>query len=172
MAQAQSDSETPLTCTDTNGTLSVQVDSTTQKLLKRLLEIERQTAMLRHERDAITTALSVAGIRPPDAAAQILDFKESAYLRDQPFKDTPLTDACLTVLRDYAGKWLTSSQVEYLVSRGGYKFSTRDSQNSVSVTLRRLVGQHGVAAKRARGAKGNQYAWIKAKEEGEGNAAT
>jgi hypothetical protein len=65
------------------------------------------------------------------------------------------------LLEDYSknhpADYLTKTQVEYLAKRGGYKFSTADSKNSVAVTLRRLATEGKIEAQRIRGAAGNKY---------------
>lgn len=154
-----------LTCTNGIGTLVQEVDATTNKLMKRLQEIETESARLRRERDAITTALAVAGIRPPAARQSILTYKEIDYRQTQPFTQMTLTDACLKVLCDHSGEWMTKAQVEYLVVRGGYKFVTKDQKNSVGITLRRLVDPEiGVEVQRVRGSQGSTYRYVKPEE--------
>jgi len=143
------------------------VDATTRKLVARQEEIERQIAMLRHERDAITTALGVAGIRPPAAHQNIYTREESQYRMEQPFRKVSLTDACLTVLRDHAKKdelheqWLDKNQVEYLVTRGGFQFKTEDATNSVNVTLRRLAEEGYCEAHSGKGSRATRYHFTK-----------
>lgn len=156
-----------LLCTYASGTLNLlehdNVDATTKRLVARMQEIDNQRAALRRERDAITTALSVAGWRPNDAHKTIYTLQESEYQSEQPFRTMSLTDACLKVLRDHAGKdeiheqWLDKGQVEYLVTRGGYDFKTDDATNSVNVSLRRLA-EHGYAeAHSGKGSRPTRY---------------
>jgi hypothetical protein len=150
-----------------SGTLHVQdrdsLDATTKKLISRMEEIDRQLGGLKSERNAIMTALSVAGWRPPASHKQFFTGEESDYRREQPFKSMSLTDACLKVLRDHVGKeevhaqWLDKNQVEYLVNRGGFEFQTEDSTNSVNVTLRRLAEGGLCEAQGGKGSRGMKY---------------
>ena len=147
----------PLLFAYVSGTLTVlerdTVDATSKTLNDRLDAIDREMTRLRIERNAITTALSVAGLRPTAAHKTIYTQAESEYARDQPFKRMSLTDSCLKVLRDHSeleieNQWLDKNQVEYLVRRGGFEFKTEDPTNSINVTLRRLAedgygGAHG-----------------------------
>ena len=138
------------------------VDQTAERLLKRLEEVELALMKLRREKDAITTALAVAGVRIPanPDAQQFLTQQESEYVARKPFYRMALTDTCLKVLEDHARNhtgYLTKTQVEYLAKRGGYRFSTADSKNSVAVTLRRLASEGKIEAQHARGAAGNKY---------------
>jgi hypothetical protein len=133
-------------------------------------QIDRQRAELRSERNAIMTALSVAGWRPPDANRNIYTMEESQYWREQPFRSMSLTDACLTILRDHAKKtelheqWLDKNQVEYLVRRGGFQFKTDDPTNSVNVTLRRLAEDGFCQASGGKGSRGIRYHFTKDRE--------
>jgi hypothetical protein len=150
-----------------SGTLSVlkqdTVDATAKKINARAAEIDEQISTLRRERDALMTALRVAGIRPPDAHNFLYTLEESKYRVDKPFAGMSLTDACLGVLRDFAGKeelherWLDKNQVEYLVTRGGYEFKTEDPTNSVNVTLRRLAEEGHCEAHTGKGSRSNKY---------------
>jgi len=154
-----------------SGTLSVldndSVDATTKRLLQRLEEIDEQRRRLRTERDAITTALAVAGVRPPDADHERYTREETEYRVEKPFAKMSLIDACLRVLRDYAGKselheqWLDKNQVEYLVVRGGYEFKTEDPTNSVSVSLRRLAEDGFCEAHAGKGSRSTRYRFKK-----------
>jgi hypothetical protein len=148
------------------GTLSVSerdtVDATTKKLVTRLEEIDRERAALRRERDAITTALGVAGWRPLGAHHTLYTHEETEYSIEQPFRKMSLTDACLKVLRDHADKevneqWLDKNQVEYLISRGGYQFKAGDPTNSVNVTLRRLADEGYCEAHAGKGTRPTRY---------------
>jgi len=150
-----------------SGTLSVlendTVDATTKKLVARMQEIDLQYAILRRERDSITTALAVAGVRPPGAHHSIYTHEETEYRMEQPFRSMSLTDACLKVLRDYAQldephkQWLEKNQVEYLVTRGGFEFKTDDPTNSVNVTLRRLAKEGYAEAHAGKGSRPTTY---------------
>ena len=157
-----------------SGTLDVQdrdnVDATTKKLIARMEEIDRQIVSLRSERNAITTALSVAGWRPPDASKVIYTKEENDYWREQPFRSMLLTNACLKILRDHAKKeelheqWLDKNQVEYLVRRGGFPFKTDDPTNSVNVTLRRLAEDGLCQASGGKGSRGIRYHFARERE--------
>ena len=163
--------KTLLLCLYASGTLSVHkrdgMDATSKKLLKRLDDLDRQIATLRVERTAITTALSVAGLRPPAAHSAIYTHEENDYLREQPFKSMSLTDCCLKVLRDHAEKdeaheqWLDKNQVEYLVQRGGFVFKTGNATNSVNITLRRLAEAGYCEAHGGKGSRPVKYHYRK-----------
>jgi DNA-binding HxlR family transcriptional regulator len=139
-----------------------KVDATTKSLLRQLQELEREEWRIREKVRAIHTALKLAGIKPDvkTISSWGQDEHEAEYARQEPFAETTLTEACEKVLKDYADKWLTKSQVEYLITRGGYKSSAKDAKNSVDVTLRRLAGDGRCDVKRVRGSRGNTYRWI------------
>ena len=143
------------------------MDATAKKLVARLAEIDEQRARLRRERDAITTALAATGWRPPDASQNVYSHEESTYITTEPFRTMSLADACLSVLRAYAGKtqaheqWLDKSQVEYLVTRGGYPFKTGNPTNSVNITLRRLAKEGFCEAHAAHGSRATRYRFKK-----------
>lgn len=141
------------------------VDATTRKLLRRLEQIEMEQARLRIEHQAITTALGVAGVVLQGFTGEVSTQIENEYEGRQPFAKESLTDACLRVLRDQAGMWLTKAQVEYLVTRGGYKFSTGNPKNSVKITLRRLAHAASPRCEVRASKQGNQYRSIEATEE-------
>ena len=103
----------------------------------------------------------MVGTRPTATGLQ-----EAQYARLLPFRNTSLKDACLTVLRDAKPEPLTMSQVEYLVLRGGYNFTTEDTKNSVAITLQRLAGEGLIDAERIRGTRGNKYHFPQANKEG------
>ena len=106
-------------------------------------------------------ALKLAGITPEiSTIASAEDTRETEYAWREPFKEGTLTEACERVLQDYSSKWLTKSQVEYLITRGGYRSTAKDAKNSVDVTLRRLAENGKCDAKRVRGSRGNTYRWI------------
>jgi len=137
------------------------VDATAKSLLRQLQELEREDWRIREKMKAIHTALGLAGIKPE--VGQVSwgqDPREIEYAVREPFAETTLIEACEQVLKDYADQWLTKSNVEYLITRGGYKSSAKDAKNSVDVTLRRLAEDGKCDVKRVRGAKGNRYRWI------------
>jgi len=160
-----------LLCSYASGTLNVQehdsLDATSKKLVDRQNEIDRLMASLRAERNAITTALSIAGIRPPVAHKTIYNTQENEYWREQPFKSMSLTDSCLKVLRDsaehedIAQQWLNKNEVEYLVTRGGFVFKTEDPTNSVNVSLRRLAEDGYCEAHGGKGSRGIRYHFVR-----------
>ncbi len=84
---------------------------------------------------------------------------EERYAKEQPFADSQvqLKDACLQVLQDFAGNWLSRSTVEYLLFRGGYVSEAMDPSNSVDVTLRSLAEKGLCQVERQRGPTGNRY---------------
>jgi hypothetical protein len=141
------------------------VDATTRKLLRRLEQIEMEQARLRIEHQAITTALGVAGVALQGFTGEVSAQVESEYEGRQPFAKDSLTDACLRVLRDHAGAWLTKAQVEYMVVRGGYKFSTANPKNSVKITLHRLAHSVPPRCEVQSNKQGNQYRSLEATEE-------
>lgn len=140
-----------------------QVDATAEKLLERLKEIEALLWRLRSEKDAINTALAVAGVRitGESGAKHSVSYLESDYTAKKPFAAMSLTDACLKTLVDYSkeyDEWLSKTQVEYLVTRGGYKFTAAsNTKNSVAVTLQRLADEGRIQVERVRGSAGNKY---------------
>ena len=134
------------------------MDATTKALLKKLQDLERQRWRINREIEAIQTALKLAGITPTlHDAFSVPDPNEWTYAHDQTFAQSQLNEACKQILKDYQGKWLTKAQVEYLVTRGGYKFATENTKNSVDVTLRRLAADGFCEAERVRGSRGNKY---------------
>lgn len=138
-----------------------RVDATTKNLLRQLRELESENWRTREKIRSIHTALKLAGVKP-DVSTLLggQDRHESDYAVREPFAETTLIQACEQVLKDYGDNWLTKSQVEYLITRGGYKSSAKDAKNSVDVTLRRLAGDGKCDVKRVRGSRGNTYRWI------------
>ena len=153
--------------TSTNETRTIvqrskKMDATTKSLLRQLRQLEFESYHVRDKIKAIQTALRLAGVRPETNSSQLWasDTHESNYRVTQPFAEIPLTEACEQVLKDYRDKWLTKSQVEYLITLGGYKSSAKDAKNSVDVTLRRLAAEGKCDVTRVRGSHGNRYRWI------------
>lgn len=128
------------------------MDPSVKKLLKNLQELEFKRSVLGRDIDAIRRSLEMLGLKVEDAS-----HSEGEYAARRPFKRVPLTEACLVVLKDHKEHWLTKSQIEYLIARGGYEFSAKDTGNSVDVTLRRLATAGKCEAERVRGSTGNRY---------------
>ena len=139
----------------------LKVDATAKSLLRQLQELEREDWRIREKIKAIRTALGMAGIKPEVGNVSWgQDSHETEYAVKEPFAETTLTEACEQVLKDYADQWLTKTNVEYLITRGGYKSTAKDAKNSVDVTLRRIAEYGKCDAERTRGARGNRYRWI------------
>lgn len=162
--------ENSLTCTNTIGTV-VHVDATAKKLVERMQELERQRAHIDSEIRSIRTALSVAGIRTGTSRSGV-DSHEALYMMHKPFANMSLRGSCLKVLSDQRSEWLSKSQIEYLILRGGYKFVTKDSKNSVGVTLQRMKDEGLCAVERIRGSHGNRYRFFLEQERSKDAAST
>ena len=135
-----------------------EVDATTKKLLERLRELEQRDWAIRQEISAIHTALKIADVKPPASNRMPkIDEHESTYAIRRPFTSSTLSDACHQILKDYKSEWLSKSQIEYLVNRGGFKFTASDPKNSVDITLRRLAESGLIDVERVRGPAGNKY---------------
>lgn len=144
---------------EARGDKEKEVDATTKKLVQRLRELKRQQDEVKQEISVIERSLKIAGIRLGGSKSLI----EESYAREHPFANMPLSEACLSILADFNvndREWLTKSQIEYYLVRGGYEFSAKDSKNSVDVTLRRLATDARCVAERSRGSKGNLYRGI------------
>ena len=135
------------------------VDATAKKLLARLEDLEVSRWQVNQELRAVRTALSVAGVRPGDHDT-FLDRRENEYYSRQAFVGMTLGEACQRILYDFKERWLSKTQIEYLIERGGYRFSTENRRNSVGVTLQRIAENGKCQVERMRGAKGNRYRWI------------
>jgi hypothetical protein len=136
------------------------MDASVKKMLKNLKELEFKKSVINRDIDAIKRTLAMLGLKVESGS-----LREAEYAAYQPFRETALNDACLTVLKDHKGAWLTRSQIEYLIARGGYESSTKDIGNSVDVTLRRLAGAGACEAERVRGSRGSRYRWMTMKQE-------
>ncbi|MGD0002451.1 MAG: hypothetical protein ABSE21_20340 [Bryobacteraceae bacterium] len=156
------------------GTLGVRedddVDETARKLQQRQQETDRQIHMLRQERDAITTALAIAGIRPTNSPSFTYSHEENVYWMEQPFCRMTLADSCLRALQDHAAlgngsQWLDKNQIEYLIRRGGFNFKTSDSLNSVKITLGRLAVGGSVERCGGKGSRSSRYRFVKERED-------
>lgn len=135
------------------------VDATAKRLLAKQDELERTRWRIDQELRAVRMALNLAGVRPSDYTDK-LDRHEVDYIAEQAFQKTTLGEACEKILKDFKDQWLNKSQIEYLITRGGYQFSAKDSKNSVGVTLQRLADNKKIDVERTRGASGNRYRWI------------
>jgi hypothetical protein len=157
-----------LTVTDGIRTISFEgteeVDASVKKLLHELRKAEGEKWRAQRRIHSIHTALSILGVKP-EACGSMLDEDryEVEYSAKEPFKGLTLAETCTRILRDYAGKWLTRAQVEYLATRGGYDFSTKDPSNSVDVTLRRMASAGKCEADRVRGSRGSKYRYVASK---------
>jgi hypothetical protein len=137
------------------------MDASVKKLLAELKKAEDLKWRVSMRVRTIHEALKLIGVKPDTIPAAFnADLKESEYTTRQTFKNLSLAETCEKILKDYVGNWLTRSQVEYLATRGGYDFSTKNPGNSVDVTLRRMAGAGKIEADRIRGSRGSKYRWI------------
>jgi len=152
-----------LTCTITNGTFVAvdgnDMDATALKLVQRLKELEEQQGRLTRERQALMTALTVAGVRPEGPVKGMPGFKEGQYSMNHTFKGRSLPASCEIVLKDHKGQWLSKSEIEYLIVQGGYEFATGNPKNSIGITLQRMAEDGLCEVQRVRGQQGNRYRW-------------
>ncbi len=158
-----------LTCTNSISTVvrvreSEDVDATARKLVQRMEELEQESWRIQSELSSIRIALSVAGIKP-GKHKRLPDKHEIDYAIQRAFEDKSLRECCQVILKDHSDEWLSKSQIEYLIVRGGYKFSTKDSKNSVGVTLQRMKDEGKCEVERTRGAHGNRYRWLPEKQD-------
>ena len=140
------------------------MDATALALVKKLHKIERQIREWEDDAQSIKTALELIGIKPEDHPL-FPETREDEYALKRPFAHKGLIDSCKRILTDHPNQPFTKSHVEYLVTRGGYKFETENPKNSVDVTLRRLAADGFCKAERIRGSAGSTYTWV-GKEEG------
>jgi len=162
--EAQTREENSLTCKTDHLTMCAvakalaKMDETIKRIVDRYHEIQRDIRMLQREAQSLRDTLGSIGYKPD--YFPVLDGKDQdeIYARDRPFLESTLVNACRKVLQDNAGGWLTKAQTEYLVSMGGYRFSTKDRKNSVDMTLRRLVSKGLCEVKTD--PQGNLYRWV------------
>jgi hypothetical protein len=153
-----------LTCINSIGKLihgtgtTRDVDATARKLVQRMAELEHERGRLDREIHSIRTALSVAGIKPGKSKSGA-GFHETTYVSKQPFADMTLTQCCERILKDHRTDWLSKGEIQYLIVRGGYKFSTQAPRGSVGITLQRMSRDGACDAQRMRGVNGNRYRW-------------
>jgi hypothetical protein len=163
-----------LTSTSSIGTVSVEgdkVDATARRLIERLKELSEQRGNLNREERSILTALAVAGVRPQGVLGKEWPGDlENTYTREAQFADKSLREACEIILKDqlknhrqsptlHRSQWLSKAEIEYLIVRGGYKFATSNSRNSVGITLQRMAEETLIEVQRVRGQQGNRYRW-------------
>jgi hypothetical protein len=160
------DEKKDLTMTDSIRTLVNEeqkpVDASVKKLLAELRSAEDDRWRAQVRISNIRAALKIIGVTPQGVVSTGLhgDPKEEEYARRQPFKELTLAETCERILNDYRPNWLTRSQVEYLATRGGYNFSTKNVGNSVDITLRRMADTARIEAERVRGSRGSRYRGI------------
>lgn len=140
--------------------LVLLMDATTKKMIDKLSKLRMQINDLMREAHSIQRTLELIGIKPEevDDAPFGADWDER-YSQSLPFMRTTLVEACRRILVDNRGRHLTKSQVEYLASMGGYRFSADDPTNSVEVTLRRLAADGFCQVERGTGPHESQYWW-------------
>ena len=163
-----------LTSTSSIGTVSVEgdkVDATARRLIERLNELAEQRGNLNREERSIMTALAVAGVRPQGILGKEWPGDlESTYRSKTLFANKSLREACEIILKDqlknhrssptiHKSQWLSKAEIEYLIVRGGYKFATSNSKNSVGITLQRMAEEKLIEVQRVRGQQGNRYRW-------------
>lgn len=145
------------------------MDATTKKMIDKLSKLRMQVNDLMREVYAIQRTLELVGIKPEEVADDV-PFGwacDERYSQSQPFAQTTLVETCRRILTDNRGRRLTKSQVEYLASMGGYRFSTDDPKNSVEVTLRRLAADGFCQVEKGTGPHESQYWWEPPSEEKE-----
>jgi hypothetical protein len=144
-----------------------KVDATARRLIERLKELSEQRGNLQREERSILTALAVAGVRPEGILGKEWPGElESNYSNKAQFANKSLREACEIILKDHLKNhrtdktpWLSKAEIEYLIVRGGYKFATSNSKNSVGITLQRMAEEGLIEVQRVRGQQGNRYRW-------------
>jgi hypothetical protein len=134
------------------------VDATTRKLVERIKVLEYEKWRAEAEIESIKVALRAAGVKLESIEKQVF-IHEPRYVSLQMFEGFSLRESCEEILQHHPGQWFSKSDIEYLIVRGGYKFNTDDSKNSVAVTLQRMKEDGRCEVERARGARGNRYRW-------------
>lgn len=140
------------------------MDEAVKKIAERYEEIQRQIRILTKEAQSIKQVMASIGYRPAylsEAFADSGPSRDEQYAEMHPFKHATLVDACKQTLMDHQHQGLTKNEVEYLVTVGGYEFSTADRKNSVDVTLRRLAKEGFCQVDAKMGPKGNTYMWTR-----------
>jgi len=161
---AQTREENSLTCKTDHLTMCAvakalaKMDETIQRIVERYHGIQREIRMLQREAQSLRDTLGSIGYKPDYFPVLGAQDQDEIYAQELPFRNSTLVNACRKVLRDNAGGWITKAQTEYLVSMGGYRFSTKDRKNSVDMTLRRLVSK-GLCDVKSN-PRGNLYRWI------------
>ncbi len=132
------------------------VDESLKAIVEKLMDLEAERDRINDDILTIRRTLSLAGIDSP--LRRMGDFQtERGYKKSRPFAGMALKDACLRVLIDGLGEWFTKSQVEYMLSLGGYESDAKDPSNSVDITLRKLAELDACEVIRQRGVLGNKY---------------
>jgi hypothetical protein len=122
----------------------------------KALEYEKRRAET--ELQSIRAALKVAGVKTEPIQKEMFA-QEHFYVSAHVFEAQSLRECCEQILEDHPEQWFSKSDIEYLIVRGGYKFSTDDPKNSVAVTLQRMKDDGRCEVQRARGSHGNRYRW-------------
>jgi len=136
-----------LTCSTENATVLLiaralaTMEETIKKIVEKYQDIQRQIRVLTRSAESLKDSLRLIGYRPEYVGAILGEGKsqDERYAEELPFKHATLVQACKQVLRDHSPEWLSKTQVEYLVSMGGFEFSTSNRKNSVRITLDRLA---------------------------------
>ncbi len=142
------------------------MDATHRRIVDTLIKLQQEIMQLNRKANAIKETLQIIDLRP-NYEDEIFQTKDEEYAEEQPFASLTLVETCRRVLIDHEGKSLTKSQVEYLASMGGYKFSAEDPRNSVSITLQRLADDGFCLVDAKMGPKGNSYMWTRVTEKRE-----
>jgi len=130
------------------------VDDTIKAILEKLRHLEGEKETIERDISHIESTLKLLGIESPHDHGHS---HEDQYATTHPFGGMALKDACLKILADAPGAWFSKSQVEYLLTRGGYRSEAKDPGNSVDITLRSLVEFGLCEVIRHRGVVGNRY---------------
>ena len=155
----------PLICSIDSDTLLLiardfaKMEEAVKKIVNKYQEIQRDIRRLTRNAESLKDSLTLIGYRPEYIAAIFAGEKgqDEKYAEELPFKHTTLVQACKQVLRDHAPEWVNKAQVEYLVSMGGFEFSTRNRKNSVRITLDRLSSSGFCETEHMLGPEGNRY---------------
>lgn len=154
-----------LTCTSSCRTLYevlkrlIEMDATAKKMVKMLMDMEREIARLKYAAQPVREMLESLGIR----SKQFDNFwgeettRDAMYAEELPFRGMTLVDTCKRILADFPTVPMSKSYIEYLSTMGGYPFETEDSKNSIDVTMRRLAKDGFCEIHRREGSTENWY---------------